>query len=136
MISLTPPERRGALVVVVLLLLGTAYDRWRVHFAGPLPPFAESTTATGHDPDSAVRPAPVAPDSSAGGPPGAQLDLNRASAQELDALPGIGPVLAERIVQHRQQNGAFRRVEDLAAVRGIGPRAIARLRGALTVHAP
>src|SRR5262245_57099478 len=54
-------------------------------------------------------------------------DLNRASAGELDRLPGVGPVLAARIVDYRARHGAFRRVEELMAVRGIGPRLYARL---------
>jgi competence protein ComEA len=48
------------------------------------------------------------------------IDLNRATATELEALPGIGPALAERIVQYRAARGPFARVEDLADVPGIG----------------
>ncbi|HYR86669.1 MAG TPA: helix-hairpin-helix domain-containing protein [Terriglobia bacterium] len=47
------------------------------------------------------------------------LNLNTASVQELDALPGIGPVLARRIVEFRQKKGGFKRVEELLAVPGI-----------------
>lgn len=57
--------------------------------------------------------------------PDGRIDLNRATAAELTALPGIGPVLAERIVSHREEHGGFRSVEDLRAVSGIGE---ARLR--------
>ena len=56
------------------------------------------------------------------------LDLNRAQAAELDMLPGIGPVLARRIVEYRRQHGPFRRIEELRAVRGVGPRLLERLR--------
>jgi competence protein ComEA len=52
---------------------------------------------------------------------------------ELDALPGIGPVLAARIVEHRRAHGPFRRVEELRAVRGVGPRLFERLHGRLRV---
>jgi predicted flap endonuclease-1-like 5' DNA nuclease len=55
------------------------------------------------------------------------LDLNRASAAQLDALPGIGPVLAARIVERRAQLRGFGRTEDLLAVRGIGPKLYARI---------
>ena len=55
------------------------------------------------------------------------MDLNRASARELDALPGVGPVLAARIIEHRSRYGAFHAAEDLKAVRGFGPRLFARL---------
>ena len=52
---------------------------------------------------------------------GAPLDLNRATATELDALPGIGAVLAARIVAWRDESGRFRSVDDLEKVPGIGP---------------
>lgn len=61
---------------------------------------------------------------------GGPLHLNRASAEELQALPGIGPVLAERIVRDRDLHGPFARLDDLARVKGIGPRTVDRLRGA------
>ncbi|MDQ7843289.1 MAG: ComEA family DNA-binding protein [Armatimonadota bacterium] len=56
------------------------------------------------------------------------VDLNRASAAELEGLPGIGPVLARRIIAHRDRNGRFHRLEDLLEVQGIGPKLLARLR--------
>ena len=49
------------------------------------------------------------------------LDMNAADAAELEALPGIGPVLAERILAWRAENGPFRGREDVLAVSGIGP---------------
>ena len=55
-----------------------------------------------------------------------------ADARALDALPGIGPVLAARIVQHRREHGAFRDPDELLAVRGIGPRLLERLRPLVT----
>jgi competence protein ComEA len=61
----------------------------------------------------------------------APIPLNRASAAELETLPGIGPVLARRIVAHREQFGPFRSTDELRAVRGVGPRLLARLRGLL-----
>lgn len=56
-----------------------------------------------------------------------QVDVNRATAAELERLPGIGPALAARIVALRSESGRFARPEDLTAVRGIGPRSIERL---------
>ena len=58
----------------------------------------------------------------------ATLDLNRASEQELEALPGIGPVLAERIVEYRHARGTFHDVEQLRKVKGIGKKKFERLR--------
>lgn len=57
----------------------------------------------------------------------APLDVNAATAAELDALPGIGPVLSERIIQWRTENGPFRSVDELDAVPGIGPHTLERL---------
>ncbi len=56
------------------------------------------------------------------------VDLNRADAAALDALPGIGPVLAERIVSWRSAHGRFSTVDELAEVAGIGPALMAGLR--------
>jgi competence protein ComEA len=53
--------------------------------------------------------------------PDMRLELNHATAAELALLPGIGPRLAERIVNDRQDHGPFRSVDDLQRVRGIGP---------------
>jgi competence ComEA-like helix-hairpin-helix protein len=59
--------------------------------------------------------------------PSAPLHINRASASDLQRLPGVGPVLAGRIVAQRATHGPFRNLADLAAVRGLGPKTCARL---------
>ncbi len=70
----------------------------------------------------------------AGAPgPATLLDLNAADTAALDALPGIGPVLAQRIVDHREQVGPFASVDDLDAVSGIGPSVMESLRDLVTV---
>ncbi len=61
------------------------------------------------------------------------LDINRASTEELEALPGIGPVLAARIIAYREEHGPFRSVEDLLRVPGIGPATLKRIRELITV---
>jgi len=62
-----------------------------------------------------------------------RLDLNVATVEQLDALPGIGPVLAARIVAFREHHGPFRLVDDLLEVTGIGPKTLERLRPLVTV---
>jgi competence protein ComEA len=56
------------------------------------------------------------------------VDLNTATAEELDALPGVGPTTAAAIVSYRAQHGAFRSIDDLADVTGIGPAKLAQIR--------
>lgn len=67
------------------------------------------------------------PGGSGGGGPPTVLDLNAADATQLDRLPGIGPVTAERILAWRSANGRFTRVEELQEVEGIGPKTYAQL---------
>lgn len=62
-----------------------------------------------------------------------RIRINGATATELDELPGVGPVLAERIVEHRERDGPFRTVEDLLDVPGIGERKLASLRNLVVV---
>jgi competence protein ComEA len=57
-----------------------------------------------------------------------RIDVNRASAEELTVLPGIGPALASRIVESRASHGPFRTPEDLLRVRGIGPGILEKIR--------
>ena len=61
------------------------------------------------------------------------VDLNTATPAQLEALPGIGPAMARRIVEHREKNGPFAKLEDLMQVKGIGEKAFLRLRPLLTV---
>jgi competence protein ComEA len=61
------------------------------------------------------------------------LDLNRAKNQDFDALPGIGPRLAERIMEYRQSVGAFHSLDELRAVKGIGKKKFERIRPLVTV---
>ncbi|HEV3469260.1 MAG TPA: helix-hairpin-helix domain-containing protein [Pyrinomonadaceae bacterium] len=63
-----------------------------------------------------------------------RLDLNRATREELERLPGVGPVLAARIVEHRERHGPFRRVEHLLVVRGVSERRFQELRHLVTAE--
>jgi competence protein ComEA len=69
----------------------------------------------------------------AGGPVaggvGGRVHLNSATLDQLDELPGIGPVTAQKILDYRSQHGAFRSVEELDAIPGIGPARLEQLRG-------
>ncbi len=63
-----------------------------------------------------------------------QVNVNTAGLAELDRLPGVGPALAQRIVEYRTQHGRFVRVEELLQVKGIGPTTYAAIAAYVTVQ--
>jgi competence protein ComEA len=65
----------------------------------------------------------------------AVVNLNTASAAQLESLPGIGARTAARIIEYRQKNGAFKKVEELMNVKGIGEKNFLKLKSRLTVAA-
>ena len=76
---------------------------------------------------------PAAVGGGEGATAGLPVDLNRATAEQLDSLPGVGPATAAAIVAHREQHGPFPNVDALADVRGIGPSRLETLRGLVMV---
>src|ERR1035437_70419 len=69
-------------------------------------------------------------------PPSKPIDLNVANVKELQQLPGVGAVTAQRIIDMRQKSGRFRRVEDLLAIRGISQKKLQALRPYVTISPP
>ena len=61
-----------------------------------------------------------------------RIDLNAATAQDLEDLAGVGPVLSNRIVAYREQHGPFRSIDDLLAVKGISAATLARMRSSIS----
>lgn len=96
-------------------------ERVYVSRVGEVPP----VVAAPDRPPASVAVGPAAPT----GP----IDVNRASASELEELPGVGPATAQAIVDHREQQGPFATVDDLDAVRGIGPAKLAAMRDLVEV---
>ena len=68
-------------------------------------------------------------------PAGAPINLNTATVAQLETIPGIGKATAERILEYRQKNGGFKKVEDLMNVRGIGEKSFLKIKPLITVAA-
>ena len=68
--------------------------------------------------------------------PAAVVNINTATADQLDALPGIGAKMAARIVDYRQKNGGFKKLEDLMNVQGIGEKNFLKLKPLITLGQP
>ncbi len=94
-------------------------DGEQVVVGGPAP--ATGSTAAGTAAGGAAG-------TGAAGPPAAPVSLNTATAEQLETLPGVGPVLAQHIIDYRTQHGGFRSVDELRQVSGIGDRRFADLR--------
>jgi competence protein ComEA len=77
--------------------------------------------------------APSAPLPAAATAPGGKVNINTASAQELEALPGIGPSLAQRIVEYRTAHGPFRSIEEIKNVTGIGEKIFEQIQNLIEI---
>jgi competence protein ComEA len=123
-------RQRGAALLLAALLAGRVLDRLDLPFeAAPAPRAREETVAAPPSAPESTRsgalpraPSPIGAEPTrppAPAPP--RIAINHADARELQGLPGVGPVLAERIVAERLAGGPFRTMDDLRRVRGIGP---------------
>ena len=133
----TPNERKGLLFLALVALSGTGIRVWRSRLPPPAP--SEAAALSGHlakvDSARAARRVPKEKRARAARPvvvDSQPVDLNSATAGRIEALPGIGPALAKRIVQHRDSTGGFNGMTQLCDVRGIGPALAERLRPLVT----
>jgi competence protein ComEA len=69
-------------------------------------------------------------------PPAQPVNINTANSEQLQLAPGIGPATAEKILQMRKSYGAFKSVDDLLAIRGLGPKRLEKMRKYLTIGKP
>ncbi|MCL6477586.1 MAG: helix-hairpin-helix domain-containing protein [Peptococcaceae bacterium] len=91
-----------------------------------LSPAAQATPQGQPNPAGSTASKPVPP----------PVNLNTATLQQLEALPGIGPRTAARIVEYREKHGPFKKVEELMNVQGIGEKSFLRLKNQLSVSTP
>lgn len=129
-------RHRGALLLLGALLVGRLLDSFDLPFERLDPVAAPDSTPRSSEanPDSLLATPAAAPGGEPSGDatapaktPAAPVAINRATAAELETLPGVGPVLALRIVAHRDAHGPFASLSDLERVRGLGPKSCARL---------
>lgn len=120
--------------------LAPGADPGELNLAEPVADGAQIKIGTVAQPAGEVRSAGAgaggsAPAGNAGAPSGAgaKLDLNKATAAQLEQLPAVGPVTAQAIVAWREQHGRFTRIEELQEVDGIGPKTFAKLAGSVRV---
>lgn len=66
----------------------------------------------------------------------APVNLNTATVDQLATIPGVGPKMAERIIDYRQKNGGFKKVEDLMNVSGVGEKSFLKMKPLITVGTP
>jgi competence ComEA-like helix-hairpin-helix protein len=117
-VTFTTAERRILAVLAILLGLGYVVDLLGVRRTPVHPP---------PDPPQRLPPLEESPFEMG------LLDLNEADVRALQSLPGIGPSLADRIVEYRDQRGPFSSVEELLNVRGIGPKTLGKFTHLITV---
>jgi competence ComEA-like helix-hairpin-helix protein len=153
--------RRQIVVLLILLAiagLGLAIGHWRRarpdaadyleqldRAPAPIPnlavPRSEDGASSGPSPESEPRrsrrrktsPESARPRNAPTGASPDAIDLNRATTVELTRLPGVGPALAQRIVDVRKADGPFTRIDELGRVRGMSARKVEKLRALLTV---
>ena len=139
----TRPQLRLLILLALILLVGLGVREWRAGFPDaalrlerfdrdePAAPLVGDTPGTPTPPATAraTSPAPAVPAPA----PIKPLDVNRAAAVELAALPGVGPGLAQRIVEERERRGRFDSPEALRYVLGLGPKTLAAIRRFITV---
>ncbi len=124
--TFTPQETKALIFLLAALIVGsgiTLYKRSHPRFAPQLVlqrMESEAVRETGDVSDQA-------------GSEKTLIDINRAAAEDLELLPGLGPALSRRLVEYRESNGPFARIEDIVQVQGIGAKTFQRIKDYISV---
>ncbi len=126
-LSFTPQETKALIFLVAALLVGTGltlYKRTHPQFAPELVPLGREAVVSTNAQEQSD---PVAD--------ARLLNINQATAEELQLLPGLGPSLSRRVVSYREAHGGYAKIEDIMQVDGIGPKTFQRIRDCISVDA-
>ena len=118
---------RGSRVADALARAGGATRKAQLELLNVAAPLADGEQVVVPRPGTAT--AVATPSGVAGAPAAGPVHLSTATAEQLDTLPGVGPVTAQKIIDYRQQHGGFSSVDELDAVPGIGPARMEQLKG-------
>lgn len=145
MINFTPQERKALLFLVIVLLLGsgiTLYKKYHSDFAPELLLKPKKKVIESNVSQPSLN---LVPDASTALPAETsspkitqekirQVNLNSATQDELESLPSIGPVLAKRIIEYRNQKGGFKTIEEIKQVKGIKNKIFEKIKNYITVN--
>ena len=120
-------DRKALGVLALLLAAGLFFNFYQKGRQTVTPAFVLSSVElpAGYFSESVLPPAPKIPEW--------PLDLNRATARELETLPSVGPAMAARIIAYREKTGGFKKIEELMNVSGIGPKKLAQMKPKLEI---
>jgi comEA protein len=125
--SFTPQETKALIFLVAALLVGsgiTLYKKTHTQFASELVPLGREAVVSPND----MKQSSLVPDAKL-------LNINSATAEELQLLPGLGPNLSRRVVEYREVHGGYSKIEDIMQVNGIGPKTFQRIKEYISVDA-
>jgi competence protein ComEA len=120
-------ERTVLVFLIAVMLAGAGVSAWHHHQVQKNLKIIQSAVRTRQSALDSAQSAVRSPQSAV------LVDLNTATASELDLLPGIGPALAQRIIEYRSKHNGFKTVDELRQVSGIGPKKFEAIKDRVTV---